>query len=257
MSDDKFTEEDVENDGRIKREAGKQLNSVLARESGQLYSMFREWCHDSGLDANIVLGDMLLRAIRDENYAQDLSGVVVNIEKLKGDEVKKEDLEMVTGLIEEYSDDASSGQDPIDNLIERRIQAMGSGPLDGLAGDGQGGQDAKDQKIEQLHRQVESLRAELQGEADVQNVETEEVSRDQQTNMNKMDEMFGDEGGDDGVVEVEADIQEPDEEEQAEEEQIEMVNLGDEQENDSQGDNEQEGEEPNEGNPFTTEGVEE
>jgi polyhydroxyalkanoate synthesis regulator phasin len=157
MSDGEFTESDAENDGLVKREAGQQLNSVLARESGQLYTKFRNYCDELGRDPSIVLGDMVLRAISDDGFAQEVAGTVVDTEKLNRGEVKREDLEMVTDIIEQFGDTQDEGDDPIDKMLEERLSAVGQGPLGGI-GQAQQQSGGKDKRIEQLEREIQRLK---------------------------------------------------------------------------------------------------
>ena len=218
MSDGKFTESDAENDGLVKREAGQQLNSVLARESGELYTKFREYCDNIGRDPSIVLGDMVLRAIRNEEFAQELAGTVVNVEKLNRGEVKKEDLEMVTDIIEKFSDDQESGRDPIDKMLEERLDAVGQGPLGAMNEQRQQNGRAKDQRIRELERQIEELKQQRGGNTNDTRTRTrEEGTSEPEEPKSDIDSLFDDDGSDD---DVETEVEEP------ESEDAEIVNLG-------------------------------
>ena len=156
-----FTEEDAENDGLIKREVGKSLNSVMSRQGGELYRKFLDWCDEHDLDPSNQLGEMALRAIQDDGYAQKIAQTTVNPEKLNTDSTRQEDLELVVGLIDEYADDdGDSSFGAIDRLIEKRIEAIGNGPLMQVAEDQQRKKDSasKDEKIRDLEREIERLK---------------------------------------------------------------------------------------------------
>lgn len=158
-----FTQEDAENDGLIKREVGQELNSVLSRQGSELYSLFSEWCSETGRNQSRVLGDMVLRAMRDEGFAQELSGVVIDLGKLKSNQIREEDLDMVMDLIDKLDDQEDgpdSAMDSIDAMIERRIEAMGSGPLGGVAesvgqSQGGGGDSSASSDVEQRLQRIE------------------------------------------------------------------------------------------------------
>jgi len=207
MSDGEFTESDAENDGLVKREAGQQLNSVLARESGQLYTKFRNYCDELGRDPSIVLGDMVLRAISDDGFAQEVAGTVVDTEKLNRGEVKREDLEMVTDIIEQFGDTQDKGDDPIDKMLEERLSAVGQGPLGGIGqAQQQGG--GKDQRIEQLEREIQRLKQSDGDGGGGSRTRTGEQSTSERTQPDTdIDDLFGDgddqgEGASDEDVEV-------------------------------------------------------
>ena len=193
-----FTEEDAENDGLIKREAGSQLNSVMSRSGGKLYRKFLQYCEENGRDPATVLGDMILRAIRDEDYAEAVSNTVVQPEKLNRDKIKREDVELVNDLIETFSDGSDNGQDPIDELVQQRLQAIGTGPLGAMGqqqqGGGAGGPDKDDvilQRLDNLERKVES-----NVEQTAQQQQGEQDSEGNQEELQDVDNLFGSEGSD-------------------------------------------------------------
>lgn len=218
MSDGTFTESDAENDGLVKREAGQQLNSVLARESGELYTKFREYCDELGLDPSIVLGDMVLRAIRNEEFAQEVAGTVVNVEKLNRGKVKREDLEMVTDIIEQFSGNSDGGQDPIDDMLEERLSAVGQGPLGAVNDQRQQNGSAKDQRIRELEQQIQELKRDQGGGTNDTRTRTREQSTPEPSEPGSDIDSLFDDGGSEGGPEPEP--------EQAEGEEPEVVDLG-------------------------------
>jgi len=233
-----FTEEDAENDGKVKREVGQQLNSVLARESGELYTEFRQWCQDNGLDPSVELGTMALNAMRDEGYAEDVSSTVVDMAQLRKSEIRREDLELVVDLMDKFADEEEDNDDFIEEVVRDRIKSVGSGPLGGM-GQGIGGPQTNgdgadvqriEQKIDQLEQQLEQARSD-EGASQNDSVGVDEPSPDR-----SVDDLFGesssggdaepdsDDGGVDGDgVTGDGDV---DSDSGEEEEDIEVVDKG-------------------------------
>lgn len=201
-----FTEEDAENDGKVKREAGGDLHSVVARESGELYTKFREWCEENGRDPTKVLGDMLLRAIKDEAYAENIATTTIDLASLNRQQIRREDLELVNDLINEFSTGEESGSDPIDQLIEQRLQAIGSGPMSGLQQtmDGMAQQNQHNNGVEKLERKIDSLERKLEDNAVNQTNQerVEEDSEDSGGSKKDIDDLFDDDESDSSIVEV-------------------------------------------------------
>jgi len=188
-----FTEEDAENDGLIKREVGQQLNGVLSRKSGKLYTKFRQWCEENDRDPANVLGDLVLRSMRDEGFAQELSGTVVDIAALNRQQIREEDLELVTGLINRFDDGDDGGDDPIEGLIEQRIQAIGSGPMgqmgDAISPDRNGGN--KDQKIQRLEREIQRLNSKVEDDNSRSNGTEQTTTTETTEETQDVDDLFG------------------------------------------------------------------
>ena len=201
-----FTEEDAENDGKVKREAGGDLHSVLARESGELYTKFREWCEENGRDPTKVLGDMLLRAIKDEGYAENIATTTIDLASLNRQQIRREDLELVNDLINEFAAAEEDGPDPIDQLIEQRLQAIGSGPMSGLQQtmDGMAQQNQHNNGVEKLERKIDSLERKLEDNETNQTAQerTEQVDESSGGSKKDIDDLFDDDGGDSSIVEV-------------------------------------------------------
>jgi hypothetical protein len=169
-----FTQEDAENDGLIKREVGQELNAVLSRQGSELYRLFTEWCDETGRSPSRVLGDMALRSMRDEGFAQELSGVVIDLGKLKSNQIREEDLDMVMDLIDKLDDkgdDDGGAMNTIDKMIEQRIEAMGSGPLGGVADNVSNNRDNRrqDGEISQMEERIERIEQAVIGQQQQQN----------------------------------------------------------------------------------------
>jgi hypothetical protein len=197
MTDGKFTESDAENDGLVKREAGQQLNSVLARESGKLYTKFRAYCEENDLDPSVVLGDMILRSIRNESFAQEVSSTVVDVEQLDKGQIRREDLELVTDIIDQFGDEEEDEPDPIDQMLQERLSAVGQGPLGNLNQQSNGSLSGKDRKIQRLEREIEQLKQEQMGapEQNGANVHEEEAPPETEDPQD-IDSLFDSDDGD-------------------------------------------------------------
>ena len=191
-----FTEEDAENDGKVKREAGKDLHSVLARESGELYSKFREWCDENDRDPTKVIGDMILRGIKNEAYAENVAQTTIDLASLKRQQIREDDLRLVNQLINEFTEDEDNSRDPIDQLIEQRLQAIGSGPMSGLQQtvDGVAQNQQNNREVQRLEQKIESLEQQLKQNGDSADNVTQDDDPNEQTQESKkdIDELFGD-----------------------------------------------------------------
>lgn len=198
MTEGKFTESDADNDGLVKREAGQQLNSVLARESGKLYTKFRAYCEENDLDPSVVLGDMVLRSIRSEEFAQEVSATVVDVEKLNKGQVRREDLELVTDIIDEFGGEEDDSMDPVDRMLEERLSAVGQGPLGNLNEQSKERRNGKDRKIEKLEREIERLKRGESGDDNTGDTRTRETNTQPPSEESQdVDSLFGDSSNDD------------------------------------------------------------
>lgn len=246
-----FTEEDAENDGLIKREVGQQLNSTLSRKGGKLYQKFMDWCEENDRRPSEVLGDMALRAMRNEDFAQTLSSTTVDMSGLERQSIRREDLELITDMIEQLGVDESGGDktmEAVDRMIEQRIEAMGSGPLGGMSGnksngDSSGGSGREIQRLEKKIERIEQAVA-SNSQSRQETETTTEVSEPEQTT----DDIFSDISSDEETEET--DTEETDAEVTLVEEDTEVIEADEEAD-------EQIEEQAEDGNPFSTEEADE
>ena len=151
-----FTEEDAQNDGRIVRDVGDKLNSVMARESPTLYDYFSEWCAENDRDPATELGQMVVSALNDEAYATTVANTVVTLNDLQTESVKMQDLELIEEVVDRFGENASDsgpGVD-LDSIIQKRIESVGTGPLGGMTADQQ---NAGGQRVESLNEKMDKL----------------------------------------------------------------------------------------------------
>jgi hypothetical protein len=188
----KFTEEDAENDGKVKREAGQQLNSVLSRKNTELYQKFLQWCDEQGRDPSTVLGDMVLRSMRSDEYAQKVSNTTVNVGKLRRQDIRENDLELVKGLMDEFADTEEDDDDVIDELIRRRLKSAGGGPLGGLRNQMGQQRENNGRRVQELEREIERLRGQVgEGQQEPQQQSHDDTVEVEQGSSKDIDDLFG------------------------------------------------------------------
>lgn len=130
----KFTEDDVDNDGEIKRYAGKQAAQVASRQSSDLYQMFEKVCENKGLDPWQVLGDHIVRALNNEEHAGMLSNIDVNMSKLQKGSIRVEDAKLLREFAEQlgigFGED--DGDDELEDIFKQRIRSQLQSPFAGV-----------------------------------------------------------------------------------------------------------------------------
>ena len=124
-----FTEEDAENDGKIKREAGREMAKVAQQVNPEAYEHFLNVCDSRGIKPANLLGEMAVKALNSEAYAEQVFNTEVNMRSVQQNEIRKEDVEFVTEIESMFRDDSGNSKDPIDELIEDRIRNMASSPV--------------------------------------------------------------------------------------------------------------------------------
>lgn len=201
MTEGKFTLDDAENDGLIKKEAGPEMLSVVRRTNPRLCSKFEKVCEESGQDPAMVLGDYLVRALNDEQFAELILNTDVDMEMLETDQIRKDDIEFVKDIAEEFNLVPDDEKHPVEKIIDSRIESMDSSPLEGGLGISDGGGDGSNEEVKQLRREVRELRSELQKERGSDSVEEVEKSVDRRKDV---DELFS--GSDDGDSSEEVEI---------------------------------------------------
>lgn len=168
MSGDTFTIEDAENDGYLKSEVAPQMGRTASMAYGDLYDMFVTVCEDKGMEPEEVLADGLLRAIKDEEFAERLAEVNIDMSSVKRGQARIEDAKFVTEIAEELDltgDD--DGTDPITEAVMERIQSKTSSPVPQIggrkAGGGGGANEQMAKQIQKLSRKVDTLASQVQG----------------------------------------------------------------------------------------------
>ncbi len=154
----KFTEDDVDNDGEIKRYAGKQAAQVASRQNSDLYKMFINVCEDKGLEPWQVLGDHIVRALNNEDHAGMLANTDVNMSELKKGDIRLEDAKLLRKFAEELGVGFGDGgeEDELEKIFKDRLKSKLESPFSSVAGQGQ------DVSDESLKQEVRMLRSEIQ-----------------------------------------------------------------------------------------------
>lgn len=196
-----FTENDISNTGKLKREAGAEAFKIASREQAKLFSMFEEVCEANGQDPRTVLGDMIVRAINSDEYANAVFDEVVEIEKLNTDQMRTEDAKLVRELFDALGLDEDGDDDLVDEMVRDRFEAATSGPMGMMVQEGQNGggsqmvssQTGAGDDVKELKREIEELKSELRGEKE--NGEDEEDGQDTLADEKKgVDDLFDDDG---------------------------------------------------------------
>lgn len=217
-----FTESDAENDGLIKREVGKEMAKVAKTQNPQVFQHFQNVCEEVGREPAEVFGEMAVRALNSEEYARQVLGAEISMSQIKADEIRLEDVKYVKELSEELGLNQSEEQtDPIDELINQRLQSVTSSPLDNFKRNQENPQGANGQVLqhmESLQNEINRLEQKIDGDGQ----EQETSSETSETGEQSVDDLFGDsEGQDDGVegdvVELSDSDNEPEPEDDAEE----------------------------------------
>lgn len=233
-----FTQEDAQDDAKIKREVKSDLGRIARNKSNKIYQHFENVCAQMNQNPNDVLADMLVRALNNQDYADTIADTEITMEAISKGDYRKEDIKMVKEIAEEFGlEPDEDKKSPVDKIIESRIEAVSSGPLDRFDREGdQKRSDMEKQKLEreigQLENEIQSLKREMSNDQETQ---TKEVEKKEKSGDRKdMDELFGGDGeeGEEEVVEVE---REPEDEEEDEggDISIDVTNsMGDEEEED-------------------------
>lgn len=191
-----FTEEDLSNTGKLKREVAQEAVKIASRENPTLYEYFEEVCEANGQRPQTVIGDMVVKAIDNDAFADAVLDEVVELGKLNKDQMRKEDAEMVQDLMEALGLDEKEDEDPVEKIIENRFEAATSGPM-GMLDETQQQRQQKvqqpqnDPEKERLEQEVQELKRELnelKGSQVSGGVET-----DDESNKKDLDNLFDDE----------------------------------------------------------------
>jgi len=197
MSEGKFTIEDAENDGLIKREVGPEMEKVANREFNELYDMFMQVCEDKGMDPQTVLSDGVLRAIKDKGFSERIANLEVNMSSLKSGDLRRQDAKMLKDFAEELGlDENSSDFGWLEDTVRDRIQSKTSSPIQSVTRQRREGDEPSDE--------MKKLMAELNDNVSRLAQKVDEGNSGQGNERKDIDEVFGgSEEQDEPVVEEE------------------------------------------------------
>lgn len=200
-----FTEADAENDGLIKREVGKQMKKVASTQNPEWYDAFARVCNEIGRNPADVFGEMAVKSLNSQEYSDKVFNAELSPAQLKSDEMRLEDVKYVKQLSDELGLNNNQGSnDPIDRMIEQRLQTITQSPIPRLNKD----KDKKDVGGDELAKAINNMNQRLnemeknikKGAGNVKDDVGDAVSDDQ-----SIDELFGGEGEGEEAERVEAD----------------------------------------------------
>lgn len=178
--------EDVEDDGFVVEEGGKVLNNEAMVKASRMYSLFEDYCNKINRKPEYVLGEELVRVIENDEYANVILDVDVDITKLNKDQFREDDLEIVRKLGEKFDlfgDDEENNENALDQMIMERIQSVGGGPLSSYGKKKKGNREIKE---------VKQRMARLEGMLSRQMEENENKNAENQRNRESVEDVFGD-----------------------------------------------------------------
>ncbi len=197
---EKFTIDDAENDGLIKREVGRQMVSNLKRSAPTLWQMFEKVCENQDRRPQEVMGDHALRAINDQSHSEMLADIRVDLSEVNKDQIRIEDAKFINQVTEELGLNKEEKEDPIDKLIERRLEAKTGPMLPGSEGRNRQNVDGEvRQELDSINEQMQKLQSKLSGD---------EVSDGSDESDKDVDELFSETSDEDNVEETEEIVEE-------------------------------------------------
>lgn len=165
-----FTEQDAENDGKIKREVGTELAKVMKTQNPEVFNHFANVCDEVGRSPADVFGEMAVRSLNSEEYAERVASSELSMKQLRADEIRLEDVKYVKQLTEELGlNEQQESRDPIDQLIDQRLQSITRSPIPRLnsgQGDGGGSNEDMTEFMKQMHEKMENLESKIDEDSD-------------------------------------------------------------------------------------------
>jgi hypothetical protein len=210
-----FTESDAANDGLIKREVGREMAKVAKSQNPQVFQHFENVCEEVGREPWEVFGEMAVRSLNNEAYAERVLQAEINMGQIKADEIRLEDVKYVKELSEELGlNQTEESQDPIDKLINQRLEMVTSSPWDNLSRDKRNTDSVNGEVLEHmeaLQSEITRLQQKIEGE----DAEVPSTNQTSESSGKSVDELFG--GEESEEVEVETEESEPEPEPEVEE----------------------------------------
>ena len=196
-----FTKEDAQDDSKLKEEVAPQMQSTAKRTSGKFWKHFRNVAENVDREPKRMLADMLVRALNNQDYADRIENTEVSAEAISKGTYRKEDIELVKELADTFdlTPDTDGGSSLVEDVIEQRLEAVSSSPLDNLSGDDNGGDGDNSRQVRQLQSQIQQLNQQVQDlKSEEQNGEVDVKERQAKSDSGKksMDDLFGDDDSD-------------------------------------------------------------
>lgn len=198
-----FTEEDIEDDGAIRGEVAPKLQSLLTKNHPEIAEHYRTLVEeDYGLSPGQDLADMLVRALNNEGFAQQILNTQVSLRQVKISDIREEDLDLVLEMRDKFSDDDAEDKvgDFIQTYMDEVVTGGSGGGIGGLGlDDRRAEQEAKkaEETLNEIRRErarLESLKEEIRQERG--SGDTIDLGSDSQSSSGDYDGLFDDSGGD-------------------------------------------------------------
>lgn len=224
-----FTVEDAKDDSALKAEVAPDLSRTAKRSSPRIYKHFENVCENMDQEPRMVLSDMLVRSLNNQEFAEQVLETEVTMEAISRGEYKKEDIEMVKDIAETFDlqpDSDGEGKPVVERIIESRIEAVSTSPLDDVSGSRQR-KEAREssERVEQLNAEIERLQNEVQElrKKEKNKAEVKKSSGSKKTDDRKdLDELFDDGSEEEPEAKKEEEKEEPKEDEGDEESEVEV-----------------------------------
>lgn len=204
-----FTEEDAENDGLIKKEVGKVMVQNAKTHMPEMFKNFKQVCENKGMEPEELMGHHALTSLRSESHSTMLSEVKVDMGRLNSDEISVQDAKFIQKLTEELGMEESDSKDPIDRLIENRLEAKTGPILPGVdAADTESAEGEIAQRLDSIQKEVNRLKQEAEVPEADKGRESETNGKDEDGGSKKkdIDDLFEEEEGGGEPEDVEEDI---------------------------------------------------
>lgn len=155
-----FTEEDAMNDGKVREETEPEMISVAKKESPRIFQHFENVCESMDQAPRTVLGNMLIRALNNEEFAQHVLSVDIDIAALNSEEITLRDIELVDDIADRFDLKPDGRKHPVERIIDSRLEAVGGSPFDAVR---EVGEDAlsKRSEVSELKAEVSDLQRKL------------------------------------------------------------------------------------------------
>lgn len=221
---EKFTIDDAENDGLIKREAGKTAASQAQQHAIELWDMFTNVCEEQGRKPEEVLGDHVLRAIRSESHSRRLSETTIDLSQINNDQLSIEDAKFIQQMMDSLGLNTEQEKDPLTKYMERRMESATQGPIGRIRNRGQKDVDADVQKeLDEIKAQINALAQEQDHQEQQEQDTQDKADLDDLVDSATSADTEADDGG--GEPDVDVEVEEADEEQTSRTDDIQVQSV--------------------------------
>lgn len=195
-----FTEEDAMNDGKIRSETEPEMVKVASSNSPRIFQHFEQVCGAMDQDPKSVLGNMLVRALNNEEYAQMILETDIDMGVLSSEELMLSDIELLDQIAEKFDLKPGDKKHPVERILDRRLEAAGGTPLDSVRDIGEeylnGDRSAAEvqAELDAVRKEIRNLSKQLEEEEGISgDSNTSEVQGGQEVGEKRsVDDVFAD-----------------------------------------------------------------